>query len=53
MKPALFEVYLEFDVVDSLQYKDGLLLSKEYNLGGPIDAIRVNIDESSLDGEFE
>jgi hypothetical protein len=53
MKPALFEVYLEFDLVDCVQYKDGFLLNREYNLGEPIDAIRVNIYESSLDGEFE
>jgi hypothetical protein len=54
MKPALFEYYLEFDkLVDCLQYKDGFLVNREYNLGEPIDAIRVNRYESSLDGEFE
>ena len=54
MKPALFEYYLEFDkLVDCVSYKEGFLVNREYNLGEPIDTIRVNRYESSLDGEFE
>jgi hypothetical protein len=54
MKPALFEYYLEFNkLVGCVQYKDGFLVNREYNLGEPINAICVKRYESSLQGEFE
>jgi hypothetical protein len=54
MKPALFEYYLMFNkLVNCVQYKDGFLVNREYNLGEPIDAIRVKRYESSLHGKFE
>jgi hypothetical protein len=54
MKPALFEYYLESDkLVYCVQYKDGFLVNREYNLDEPIDVICVNRYESSLDGQFE
>jgi hypothetical protein len=54
MKPALLEYYLEFNkLVDCVQYKDGFLVNREYNLGEPINDIHVQRYESSLQGEFE
>jgi hypothetical protein len=54
MRPALFEYYLEFNkLVDCVQYKDGFLVNREYNIGEPINAIRVQSYESSLQGDFE